>query len=234
MSTTTLERTRTRARLQRVRGRRRRRGVPHRHRLRRLLRPRQRARPRGGCTSSRAGPPARPRAVMFFALEPRAASARRARRVGAAGAQALLPGPAHAAAREPRRALRRRLPERPATLGLRVPRLPERSPRSARVDAAGDAVEREPLGRAGRAHARRRCPSSLRDGADLVLDGGELPGHAVDRRSTCATTTRAALARAARGRAAARAPCSEMLAPRLARVRARPARPTSRASRGSC
>ena len=64
----------------------------------------------------------------------------------------------------------------PDTLGLRVPRLPRRSPAS-RVP-----VLQSSANHAGGADARRLqdVPRRIRAGADLVLDGGALPGHAVD------------------------------------------------------
>jgi L-threonylcarbamoyladenylate synthase len=65
----------------------------------------------------------------------------------------------------------------PATLGLRVPSLPEN------LAALGElqrGVMQSSANRSGEPDARtlEEVPSSLRDGADLVLDGGELPGVA--------------------------------------------------------
>ena len=47
------------------------------------------------------------------------------------------------------------------------------------------------------ARALEEVPERLRDGADLVLDGGELPGHALDGDRPARLRARAALARAA-------------------------------------
>ena len=93
-------------------------------------------------------------------------------------------------------------PDAGATLGLRVPGCPSASAPLGELDAAGDAVEREPL-RWPDARTLEEVPASIRDGAELVLDGGELPGTpstVIDLRGF-----EAALAHAARGRAPRRA-----------------------------
>ena len=59
----------------------------------------------------------------------------------------------------------------PGTLGLRVPDLPA----FAGVTPPGAPVLGQPGRRAGRAHARRG-PAAIRDGAQLVIDGGALGG----------------------------------------------------------
>ena len=64
----------------------------------------------------------------------------------------------------------------PTTLGLRVPALPPALAALEAVQLAGAAVEREPRRRPGRAARSTTCPSRSAREADLVLDGGELPG----------------------------------------------------------
>ena len=116
-----------------------------------------------------------PAAVMCFALEPVAGDAARARLDERAALAALLPGPRDAAAANPRPPLRARGRIDPTRSGCGC--RAARAPAGARgAEQAGDAVERQPLRRARRAHARSRSPQSVRAGADLVLDGGELPG----------------------------------------------------------
>jgi L-threonylcarbamoyladenylate synthase len=65
----------------------------------------------------------------------------------------------------------------PATLGLRVPAL---SPVLAALRSVTTALLQTSANQAGAADARslEQVPRSIRDGADLVLDGGELPGTA--------------------------------------------------------
>jgi L-threonylcarbamoyladenylate synthase len=114
-------------------------------------------------------PPAKPAAVMFFDLEralhglgPRTAALLRALLPG--GLTALLPNPEH------------RFPlacgPDPETLGLRVPDLP--------AFAGAPPVLQSSANLAGGPDARRLedVPRAIRDGADLVIDGGELPGIA--------------------------------------------------------
>ena len=143
------------ARLQ-LPGRRRRRRVPLGHRLRRLLRPDERAAAQRS-TSSRA-PAARPAAVMFFALEPAldalpssaSAASARSRRCCRARSRCCSPTAPSASTR---------LPDRPATLGLRVPRCStlQALARSRCMQSSANLS-----GRARRAHARARCPQHPR------------------------------------------------------------------------
>jgi len=116
-------------------------------------------------------PLSKPSAVMFFALElafdalpelgPRTRSALSALLPG--GVSLLLPNPA------------RRFPlacgEDPETLGLRVPDVP-------RFADVSWPLLQSSANRAGGADPRRidEIPELLRAAADLVLDGGELPG----------------------------------------------------------
>src|SRR3954470_7025358 len=111
-------------------------------------------------------PPAKPAAVMFFDLAPLADLPRRTqsalRQLLPGGLTVLLPNPA------------RRFPlacgPDPDTLGLRVPDLP--------ALAGSPPVLQSSANVAGGPDARRLedVPRAIRDGADLVLDGGELPG----------------------------------------------------------
>ena len=63
----------------------------------------------------------------------------------------------------------------PGTIGLRVPSLP---PALAALGAVACPLLQSSANRAGGPDARRLqdVPAAIRDGADLVLDGGELPG----------------------------------------------------------
>jgi L-threonylcarbamoyladenylate synthase len=64
----------------------------------------------------------------------------------------------------------------PLTLGLRVPRLPERL---AALGSLTGAVMQTSANVSGEPDARALSdvPAHMRDGADLVLDGGQLPGR---------------------------------------------------------
>ncbi len=122
-------------------------------------------------------PPARPAAVMFFSLGPALEALPGLGVRERAALQALLPGP-----------LTLLLPNRhhrfplacgpdPDTLGLRVPSL--EGPLAA-LGAVRVPVMQSSANISGKAEARRLAdvPASLRAGADLALDGGELPGTA--------------------------------------------------------
>jgi L-threonylcarbamoyladenylate synthase len=116
-------------------------------------------------------PPDKPAAVMFFALEPALAALpelgpntrRLLERLLPGGVTVLLPNP------------HERYPlacgPDPRTLGLRVPDVPP-------LREAGVPVLQSSANPSGGAEARRLAdvPKAIRDGADLVLDGGELPG----------------------------------------------------------
>ena len=121
--------------------------------------------------------PRKPSAVLFFQpslalaalpeLGPRTRDALLALLPGAV--TLLLPNPAH------------RFPlacgEEPASLGLRVPKLP---PALAALEAVRWPVLQSSANLAGGPEARRLgdVPAPIREAADLVLDGGELPGTA--------------------------------------------------------
>jgi L-threonylcarbamoyladenylate synthase len=115
--------------------------------------------------------PDKPAAVMFFALE-RALAAlpelgpRTTELLGR-----LLPGGVTLLLPNPRERFPLACGPDPGTLGLRVPALPT-------LAAVGAPVLQSSANRAGGPDARRLAdvPEAIRAGADLVLDGGELPG----------------------------------------------------------
>jgi L-threonylcarbamoyladenylate synthase len=129
-------------------------------------------------------PPARPAAVMFFALDLALDALPELRPREQAALRALLPGPLTLLL--PNRERRFPLacgpdpgpdPGGSEILGLRVPSLP--------ADLAALAALDRPLlqssaNLSGGSEARRLLdvPVSIRTGADLTLDGGELPGLA--------------------------------------------------------
>jgi L-threonylcarbamoyladenylate synthase len=120
-------------------------------------------------------PRERPAAVMFFALAPALGALADLQPRERAALQALLPGPVtvllpNAARRYPLACSRD-----PATLGLRVPRLGDALAPLAPLDApllqSSANISGQPAAR-----SLAELPGALLDGADLVLDGGELPG----------------------------------------------------------
>ena len=121
-------------------------------------------------------PAARPAAVMFFALEPALETLTELADAERAALQALLPGPVTLLLAN--RALRFAPACRtdPWTLGLRVPRLPEHLDALCSLVAP---VMQSSANLSGQPDARTlaEVPKSMLDGADLVLDGGELPGR---------------------------------------------------------
>jgi L-threonylcarbamoyladenylate synthase len=113
-------------------------------------------------------PPDKPAAVMFFDPEPALQGlAPRTR----AFLERYLPGGVTALVPNPERRFPLACGPDPDTLGLRVPDVPLLA--GARV-----AVLQTSANLAGGADARRleEVPREIRDGADLVIDGGELPG----------------------------------------------------------
>jgi len=114
-------------------------------------------------------------AVMYFSLAPALEALDDLPASERAALEALLPGPvtlllANRAAR-----FGAACREDPATLGLRVPRLPERLGALASVTRP---VMQTSANMSGEPDARalEEVPAKLRKGADVVLDGGELPG----------------------------------------------------------
>jgi L-threonylcarbamoyladenylate synthase len=120
-------------------------------------------------------PATRACAVMFFALEPALLTLSELPVAERLALQALLPGPVTVllANRGGRFAAACR--SDPGTLGLRVPRLP--NPLSALCSISAPVMQTS-ANISGEPDARRLqdVPARLLDGADLVLDGGELPG----------------------------------------------------------
>lgn len=121
-------------------------------------------------------PSARPAAVMFFALEPALAVLGELRHDERAALTALLPGPVTLLLANPAQRFGPACRTDPLTLGLRVPRLPEHLEA---LSALSIPVMQSSANLSGEADARTlaEVPASMRDGADLALDGGELPGR---------------------------------------------------------
>jgi L-threonylcarbamoyladenylate synthase len=114
-------------------------------------------------------------AVMFFSLERALLALPELEPVERTALTALLPGPVTLLLRNPRRRYLPACGSDAATLGLRVPRLPQRLRALEEVRVP---VMQSSANISGQADARRlaQVPERLRDGADLVIDGGELPG----------------------------------------------------------
>ncbi len=117
-------------------------------------------------------PAERPAAVMFFSLEPALEAVGPDERLAA---RALLPGPVTLLVPNRERRFLPACGPDPATLGLRVPALPERL---GALRGVARPLMQSSANLSGEAEARRLedVPAGLRQGADLVLDGGELPG----------------------------------------------------------
>jgi len=125
-------------------------------------------------------PAAHPAAVMFFALDFALRALPELAPREHAALRALLPGPLTLLL--PNRAHRFPLACGPGaggsdTLGLRVPLLPERLAALATVDRP---LLQSSANLSGKPDPQRLVdvPASIRAGADLMLDGGELPGVA--------------------------------------------------------
>jgi L-threonylcarbamoyladenylate synthase len=120
-------------------------------------------------------PAARPAAVMFFALEPALATLPELQHDERVALTALLPGPVTLLLANPSLRFAPACRVDPQTLGLRVPRLSQRLGALARLTTP---VMQSSANISGEPDARTlaQVPKSMRDGADLVLDGGELPG----------------------------------------------------------
>jgi L-threonylcarbamoyladenylate synthase len=116
-------------------------------------------------------------AVMFFSLVAALEELRELTQAERAVLEALLPGPLTLllANRELRYTAACR--SDPSTLGLRVPRLPDHLTALCEVSRP---LMQSSANRSGEPDARTldEVPASLLEGADLVLDGGELPGVA--------------------------------------------------------
>lgn len=120
-------------------------------------------------------PPERAAAVLFFSLAP--ALAAFADLPGLAAARALLPGPVTLLLEDPQQRYPLASPADPRSLGLRVPAL---AAGCAALEAVRVPVLQSSANRSGAGEARRleQVPTEIRAGAELVLDGGELPGLA--------------------------------------------------------
>lgn len=120
-------------------------------------------------------PVERPAAVMFFALEPALSTLSELQGAERAALMALLPGPVTLLLPNPGRRFGPACGPDPATLGLRVPRLPAHL---AALCSVNRPAMQSSANLSGETDARRLTdvPESIRVGADLMLDGGELPG----------------------------------------------------------
>jgi L-threonylcarbamoyladenylate synthase len=118
-------------------------------------------------------PPEKPAAVMFFALPQALAALPELGPRTRAALERLLPGGVTLLLPNPAGRFPLACGPDPETLGLRVPDVPA-------LRDAGVAVLQSSANHAGGADARRLAdvPHAIRAGADLVLDGGELPGTA--------------------------------------------------------
>jgi L-threonylcarbamoyladenylate synthase len=120
-------------------------------------------------------PARRPSAVMFFALEPALRALGDLSFSERGALEALLPGPVTLLIENRSSGFSAACRSDPSTLGLRVPWLPAGLQALASIDepvlqsSANLSGERD-------AHTLAEVPASLREGADLALDGGALPG----------------------------------------------------------
>jgi L-threonylcarbamoyladenylate synthase len=114
-------------------------------------------------------------AVMFFDLELALAALAELGARTRAALEGLLPGRVSLLLANPAHRFPLACGADPATLGLRVPALP---PAAAALHAVRWPVLQSSANLAGGLEARRLAdvPAGLRESADLVLDGGELPG----------------------------------------------------------
>lgn len=120
-------------------------------------------------------PQDKPAAVMFFALDRALAALPELGPRTLAALGALLPGAVTALLPNRRRRFALACGPDPDTLGLRVPAL---GPPAAALAHASVCVLQSSANASGGADARALADvdDAIRDGADLVLDGGELPG----------------------------------------------------------
>jgi L-threonylcarbamoyladenylate synthase len=119
--------------------------------------------------------PDKPAAVMFFAVELALASLPELGRRTRVALDALLPGGVTLLLPNPARRFRLACGPDPATLGIRVPALP---PAAVALEAVRWPVLQSSANRAGGPDARRLqdVDEAIRQGADMLLDAGELPG----------------------------------------------------------
>jgi L-threonylcarbamoyladenylate synthase len=116
-----------------------------------------------------------PAAVMFFALEPALHELGELSDGEQDVLRALLPGPVTLLLANRSGRFLAACRRDPATVGLRVPRLPD-SLRA--LGSIAEPVMQSSANISGQPDARTLAdvPLSVREGADLVLDGGTLPG----------------------------------------------------------
>jgi L-threonylcarbamoyladenylate synthase len=121
-------------------------------------------------------PAARPAAVMFFTLEPALEALPELHPDERAALAALLPGAVTLLLANPAKRFAPACRTDPETLGLRVPSLPERL---RALCSLRRPVMQSSANMSGEPDARTLAdvPQSMRDGADVVLDGGELAGR---------------------------------------------------------
>jgi len=117
----------------------------------------------------------KPAAVMFFSLELALAAVPELGPRTRAVLEALMPGAVTALVPNPAGRFAPACGDDPSTLGLRVPALP---PALAALHAVRCPIMQSSANASGAPDARRVAdvPAPLRDAADLVLDGGRLPG----------------------------------------------------------
>jgi L-threonylcarbamoyladenylate synthase len=122
-------------------------------------------------------PAARPAAVMFFTLLAGLRALDPLAKPESAALAALLPGPVTLLLANPHGRFPLACGPDPDTLGLRVPLLGDRL---AALSAIDGPVMQSSANLSGGPEARRfeDVPREIRDGVDLALDGGELPGTA--------------------------------------------------------
>jgi L-threonylcarbamoyladenylate synthase len=120
-------------------------------------------------------PPGRPAAVMFFALAAALKALVELQDTERAALETLLPRPVTLLLPNRARRFAPACGPDPDTVGLRVPRLPETLAALCAMEAP---VMQSSANLSGQPDARTltEVPQAIRDGADLVLDGGELPG----------------------------------------------------------
>ena len=120
-------------------------------------------------------PAERPAAVMFFSIEPALAALGAIEPALELALRALLPGPVTVLLANRAERFGAACGADPATLGLRVPRLPPALAALAQVDG-GVLQTSANLTGGPDPRAVGEIPATLRAGVDLVLDGGDLPG----------------------------------------------------------
>ncbi len=119
--------------------------------------------------------PDKPAAVLFFALEPALSALPELGQRTLAALESLLPGAVTVLLPNPERRFPLACGPDQLTLGLRVPAL---TPSLEALAAVRVPVLQTSANLSGAADARRlaQVPPALRAAADLVLDGGDLPG----------------------------------------------------------